>query len=92
MADDKSIFDLAVDELLERQKLTTVELHKRFKGTRPFRTEKMSDEDRLAEYHQWANTPMEAELRAKVGDAEIDQIHVNMHELENKRMMDNARL
>ena len=83
---------MAVDELLERQYYTTLELQKRFKGTKPFRMEKMSDDDRLAEYHQWANTPMEQELRAQMGDAEIDKIHQTMHGLENKRMMDNARL
>ena len=81
---EKTIFDMAVDELLERQYYTTLELRKRFKGTKPFRMEKMSDEDRISEYMGWANTPMEAELRAQMGDVEIDKIHARMQQLIDK--------
>lgn len=79
---EKSIFDLAVDELLELQKLTKIELRKMFKGVRPFRMEKVSDEDRIARYMEWAENPqLEMEQRQEWGDEEIDKIHVNMQDL-----------
>ena len=81
---EKSIFDLAVDELLELQKSTKIELRKMFKGVRPFRTEKVSDEDRIADYMKWADTPMEDELREKFGDESIDKIRNDMHDLINR--------
>ena len=78
---ETSIFDMAVDILLERQNDVTLELHKRFKNTKPFRMEKMSDADRINEYMQWANTPQEAELRQQFGDNEIEQVHANIQDL-----------
>ncbi len=81
---ETSIFDMAVDILLERQNDVTLELHKRFKNTKPFRMEKMSDADRINEYMQWAGTPMEQELRQQLGNQEIDQIHMNIQQLIDK--------
>lgn len=77
----KSIFDRAVDILIERQQFATLKLQERFKGVDPFRQEKVSDEDRIAEYMGWANTPMEGELRQEFGDNEIDKVHANMRDL-----------
>ena len=48
---EKSIFELAVEELLERQHLTKLELRKRFKGVKPFRMERVSDADLLYDYN-----------------------------------------
>ena len=48
---EKSIFELAVEELLERQHLTKLELRKRFKGVKPFRMEPVSDADLLYDYN-----------------------------------------
>ncbi len=82
MSDNRSIFDMAVDELLELQKSTKIELRKMFKGVRPFRMEKVSDEDRIADYMKWASNPqMEMELRQSLGDEEVNGIHVNMQKL-----------
>jgi len=89
---EKTIFDLAVDELLERQYYATLELHKRFKNTKPFRMEPMSDEDRIAEYMQWAGTPMEQELRRQLGDAEIDKIHMNIQQLADRGARNGERI
>ncbi len=81
----KSVFDLAVDELLERQKLTKIKLREMFKGVKPFRMEKVSDEDRIADYMKWANNPeMEQELRQGLGDGEINKIHENMQDLSRR--------
>ena len=82
---EKSIFDIAVDILIERRGLAKVELRKRFKGVKPFRMEKVSDEDRIANYMQWANDPeMEMEMRQSLGDEGVDTIHNNMHNLINR--------
>ncbi len=78
----KSVFDITVDILLERQKLTKAKLREMFRGVRPFRMEKVSDEDRINKYMQWANNPeMEQELRQGLGDEEINKIHENMQGL-----------
>lgn len=86
---EKSIFDLAVDELLERQRLTKIELHKRFKGVKPFRMEKVPDEERIQNYLQ-IDDEMEQEMRQQFGDDAMDKMHLNMRELINRRMMRNA--
>ncbi len=49
---DKSILDLTVDILVERQKWTKEELRKRFKKTRPFRTEPVTDKELLESYDE----------------------------------------
>ena len=81
---DKSIFAMTVDILLERQKLTKAKLREMFKGVKPFRMEKVSDEDRIVDYMKWADTPMEDELRQKFGDESIDKIRNDMHDLINR--------
>lgn len=80
----KSIFDRAVDILIERQQLATIELQRRFKGVDPFRKEKVSDEQRIGDYMKWAGQPMEQELRQQFGDEQIDGIHNDMHDLINR--------
>ena len=51
MALEKSIFELAVDELVERQRLTKLELRARFKKTRPFRMKEIPGDKMLYEYN-----------------------------------------
>ncbi len=46
-----SIYDDVVDELVSRQSLVRDELIKRFKKTKPFRMESVSDEEMLLEYN-----------------------------------------
>ena len=84
--------DRLTDKLNKRTSRIMGRLGKINKGVNPYRQEPMADEDRINEYMRWAGTSMEQELRQQMGDYEIDKIHFNMHELENKRMMDNARL
>ena len=50
MADERSILDETVDILVERQRWTKDELHKRFKRTRPFRMEPVSDNEMIQRY------------------------------------------
>ena len=84
---EDSIFELAVNELLERQALVKAELRKRFKGVKPFRMEKVTDEELIMNYQQILDNPdIEAQLRAEMGDEPIDKLHTDMHELINRRL------
>lgn len=49
---ERSIYDFAVDELLDILKQARGELHEQFKKTKPFRSVKMSKEEALSEYEQ----------------------------------------
>lgn len=49
--DEKSVFDLTVDILVERQRLVKAELQRRFKKTKPFRMEPVKDEDLVYDYN-----------------------------------------
>ncbi len=51
MPEDKSIYDLIIDEMLDRQRWAKEELANRFKKTRPFRTEPISSRDLLKVYN-----------------------------------------
>ena len=65
-----SIYDLVVDELLERQRMVRSELQERFKKTKPFRQEQVSDKERLVEYDEL--TPEKKEwLRQQFGDEAV---------------------
>lgn len=48
---EKSIADMTVDILVERQRLVKTELQKRFKRTKPFRMEPIKNEDLLYDYN-----------------------------------------
>lgn len=47
----KSVFDLTVDILIDRQRLVKAELRRRFKHTKPFREEPVKNEDLLYDYN-----------------------------------------
>uniref|UniRef100_A0A6M3XJJ2 Uncharacterized protein n=1 Tax=viral metagenome TaxID=1070528 RepID=A0A6M3XJJ2_9ZZZZ len=47
---EPNLYDMVVDELLERQRLVRAELRNRFKKTKPFRMEPLSNEEALYEY------------------------------------------
>jgi len=81
---ESSIFDITVDILVERARDARAELVKRFKKTKPFRMEPMSDTERIQQYMQWAGTPMEDELRAQGMD--VDAIHMNMQQLIRRQL------
>ena len=48
---DDSLYDLVVDELVDRQRLVKAELAERFKKTRPFRMKEVPVDERLYEYN-----------------------------------------
>ena len=79
---ESSIFDITVDILVERARDARAELVKRFKKTKPFRMEPMSDDERIQQYMTKIQ-PYEQELRAQGMD--VDTIRTQMHELINRR-------
>ena len=80
---EESIYDLWVEELLERQRLVRGELKKRFKKTKPFRMEPMSREETL--YNDSQITPeMKMSLRQSMGDDVMDDYEFEMQNLRGK--------
>lgn len=54
--------------------------HKQFKGTNPYRKERIPDEERIMNYMNL--TPdVEQELRGQFGDEQVEKMHLNMQEL-----------
>ena len=84
MADEKSIMDLTVDILVERQRWTKEELRKRFKKTRPFRTEPISDDELIQRYD---NTTQEQwmELMSTHDPAEVEAYKNEMENMKIRR-------
>ena len=79
---EKNLWDLTVDELVERQRWVKDELHKRFAHTRTFRTEPMKKEDLLYQYNQ-ITPDMEMALRQSFGDDIYDEYKIKMEGLRN---------
>ena len=84
MADELSILDLTVDILVERQRWTKEELRKRFKKTRPFRMEPVSDDELIQRYD---NTTQEqwAELMTTHDPAEVEEYKNTMENMKIRR-------
>ena len=81
---EKSEMDYAVDLLLERQASVIDELKRRFKKTKPFRQEPVSNEESLYYYSQM--TPeKEAEYRQLFGSETIDDYKNKMNKLLARR-------
>ena len=84
MALEKSIFELAVDELLELQQLAKLELRARFKRTKPFRMKEIPADERLYEY----NTMTPEKLNTMIetyGREDVNQYIAEMEQLKAKR-------
>lgn len=81
---EESIFELAVNELLERQRLTKLELRERFKKTKPFRMEPVSEDEQLAEY--MAMTPETMDERLQRDGIEATNAYIQqMEELKRRK-------
>ena len=74
---ESNIFDMVVDEILERQRLVISELNVRFKKKRPFRMKEVTREDRLVEYAQFD----EQFARQNFDGAEVDRYVRDMEKL-----------
>lgn len=66
MANEVGIYDMIVEELLERQKLVKEELQSRFKGVKPFRQAPVSRKDLILDLDEMVRN--EAYLRQNFGD------------------------
>ena len=84
MALEKSIFELAVDELVERQRLTKLELRARFKKTRPFRMEEVPTDEMLYEYNTMTPEKLNAMIES-YGREDVNQYIMEMEQLKRKR-------
>jgi len=75
MANEPSIYDLVVEELLSRQELVREEIRERFKKTKPFRQEPVSRKEKMVmadEASEEMTSEKEAQLRQWFGDEPID--------------------
>ena len=80
---ESSIYDLVVEELLERQKLVKSELRERFRKTKPFRQEPISPKEALVEYDEM--TPeIEGMLRKEFGDEVVNSYIAKNEKLREK--------
>ena len=78
--------DRITDKLKERINRIGVRARGQFKGTNPYRMEKVSPEERIMNYQQLLDNPdIEQQLRTQVGNAPIDKMHLDMRELINRR-------
>ena len=83
---EKSIFEDAVEILLERQQLTKLELRARFKKTRPFRMKEIPVDEMLYEYEAMKRTP--EKLLAMIetyGREDVNQYIMEMEQLKRKK-------
>ena len=83
MALEKSIFELAVDELLERQQLTKLELRARFKKTKPFRMEEVKMDEMMYEYNTLTPEKFNILLNTYGRDTMGEMVY-NMEQLKKK--------
>ena len=68
---ETNLWDMVVDELKERHRMTKEELHKRFKKTNPFRMEPVSKAQTAQEFAQ-IDPEVQQALRQDFGDDTID--------------------
>ena len=81
---DDSLYDLVVDELVDRQRLVKAELAERFKKTRPFRMKEVPVDERLYEYNTM--TPEKLNSLLQTYDREdVNQYIMEMEQLKRKR-------
>jgi len=83
---EESLYDLVVDELLERQQLTKLELRARFKKTRPFRMKEIPVDEMLYEYEAMKRTPKKLNTMIETyGREDVNQYIMEMEQLKRKK-------
>ncbi len=82
---EKSILDLVVDELRVRQGLLRGELSKRFKRTKPFRTEPISEDEMLLRYETMTTEDME-QLISTDGEEAVGEMIQQMEILKRRKI------
>ena len=84
MALKESLYDLVVDELVDRQRLVKAELAERFKKTRPFRMEEVPTDEMLYEYNTMTPEKLDTMIQT-YGRDEVNQYIMEMEQLKRKR-------
>lgn len=79
----KNIFDLAVDLLKERHGKAKALIEERFKGTKPYRQEKISADDAITEYMNL--DPRVAEQLRQTAPREFNTYEMKMQDLMKRR-------
>jgi len=83
---EKSIFEDAVEILLERQQLTKLELRARFKKTRPFRMKEIPVDEMLYEYEAMKRTPEKLLTMIETyGREDVNSLIFSMEQLKKRR-------
>ena len=83
---EKSIFEDAVEILLERQRLTKLELRARFKKTRPFRMKEIPVDEMLYEYEAMKRTPKKLNTMIETyGREDVNSLIFSMEQLKKRR-------
>ena len=81
---ESSLYDLVVDELVQRNKLVRAELAERFKKTRPFRMKEVPVDERLYEYNTMTPEKLNSLLQT-YGREDVNQYIMEMEQLKRKR-------
>lgn len=79
-----SLYDLVVDELVERQQLVKQELAERFKKTKPFRMEPVDPAEMLYEYNTMTPEKMDGLINT-FGRESVNDLIYNMENLKKKK-------
>lgn len=79
----EGLYDMVVEELHRRRRLVRAEVHKRFKGDKPFRMEPVSDAERIMQYMDFTKDPAtEQDFMAKgMNPQAIQAYHQQMQDL-----------
>lgn len=87
----ENIMDIAQDILSERLGEAKGVIKTMFKGSIPYRQERVPDEERIMNYYDFLDNPdVEQQLRLQDGDEVVDKYHYDMRELINKGIKKNA--
>ena len=81
---ETSIFEDAVEILLERQRLTKLELKARFKKTKPFRMEQVPTDEMMYEYNTMTPEKFNTLLNT-YGEEVMNEFVYNMEMLKRKK-------
>ena len=81
---ETSIFEDAVEILLERQRLTKLELKARFKKTKPFRMEQVPTDEMMYEYNTMTPEKFNTLLNT-YGEEVMNEFVYNMEMLKKKK-------
>lgn len=75
---EKSVYDMVVDEMVDRHRLVKAELQARFKKTKPFRQEPKTHKELVMDYDEFLKN--ESQLRTNFGDDAVDTYKLKLQD------------